>query len=340
METLGTEDDFPEIIVADAPDVAETHAAVRFLAAVSEALAEPATYVQMLERAGNLIVPKAADWCTIDLLDSVGGGAYRVAAAHVDGDRLPELEQWAPRRPPLGRDAACGLDVTDEATRAIASSYVVVPLEAHGTAIGALTLGALDRRYHPVDVVVATELGRRIGAALEEARTRDEPTSRRELGALRDLLDLTAIESDKLGLVYGDVHCADLIAEVLDVAELVAARRSVRVVRRCELHGAWLDGDRERLAQAVANLIGHALTACWQQITVRGVVSGGIVQIAVADDGPGLSGNELAHLYDSRGSRTGLAIARGIVLAHGGSISVSCTPGEGSTFVIALPLRR
>jgi signal transduction histidine kinase len=336
-----TFDSSPLPIVTEPPIVTDTHAAVRYLATVSEALAEPGSYVQLLERVSNLVVPAAADWCTIDLIDPVGGGAFRVAAAHIQAERLRALEAWAPRRPPTGHGAEHGINMSDDPeSEDLATSYMVVALESRGHAIGALTLGALDQRYHDIDVMLATELGRRIGAALDDARAHDEPANRVELGALRDLMDLTAIETNRLGLVRADVDCAGLVAEVLDVAELVAARRAIRLTRRCELHGAWLDGDRERLAQAVANLVGHALTVCTGEVVVRGVVTGGVVQIAVADDGPGLSGDELAHLYDGRTARTGLAIARGIVLAHGGSISVSCTPGEGSTFVIALPLRR
>ncbi len=137
-----------------------------------------------------------------------------------------------------------------------------MPLEVDGRPNGALTLGALERRYHPLDAIVAGELGRRVGTAIERARLREMPTERGELAALRDLLDLTAIEANQLGLLRGDVHAADLIAEVLDAAELVATRRNVRIVRRCELHGARVDGDRDRLAQAIANLTSHALTGC------------------------------------------------------------------------------
>ncbi len=72
---------------------------------------------------------------------------------------------------------------------------------------------------------------------------------------------------------------------------------------------------------------------------MRGVIAGGMVQLAIADDGDGHTPDELARLYRA-GGHTGLAIARGIIEAHGGALHASCTPGHGSTFVLALPLRR
>jgi len=66
----------------------------------------------------------------------------------------------------------------------------------------------------------------------------------------------------------------------------------------------------------------------------------------VRDRGPGISSGELPHVFDrywsgrtkKGGAGLGLAIAKGIVSAHGGEIAVACKPGEGSEFSFTLPL--
>jgi signal transduction histidine kinase len=72
-----------------------------------------------------------------------------------------------------------------------------------------------------------------------------------------------------------------------------------------------------------------------------------MVVFAVADTGPGIPADALEHLFDRywqarrsdrRGVGLGLAIAKGIVEAHGGRISVHSRPGEGSTFCVSLPV--
>ena len=71
------------------------------------------------------------------------------------------------------------------------------------------------------------------------------------------------------------------------------------------------------------------------------------VCIAVTDDGPGIPEADLERIFErfyrvrgsgSAGSGLGLAIARGLVELHGGRLSVESTPGQGSTFRIALPV--
>ena len=68
------------------------------------------------------------------------------------------------------------------------------------------------------------------------------------------------------------------------------------------------------------------------------------VSVAVQDQGPGMTAEELPHAFDrfykgpeSRGSGLGLAIAKGLVAAHGGEIHASSTPGRGMTVAFSLP---
>ncbi len=108
--------------------------------------------------------------------------------------------------------------------------------------------------------------------------------------------------------------------------------------------------DAERLLQVLANLVGNALkfSEAGGHITLRADSDATAVRIAVIDVGIGIPADDLPHIFDrywharrgakQRGSGLGLAIARGIVEAHRGTIDVTSAPGEGSTFVVSLPV--
>jgi signal transduction histidine kinase len=118
-----------------------------------------------------------------------------------------------------------------------------------------------------------------------------------------------------------------------------------------ELAGVQLWCDLDRVLQVFANLLGNAVKFCkpGDRITVRARRERDHVQIEVSDTGPGMSEQELRHIFEpywsaerhrKKGTGLGLFITKGIVEAHGGSISVRSAPGEGSTFRFMLPVAR
>lgn len=108
-------------------------------------------------------------------------------------------------------------------------------------------------------------------------------------------------------------------------------------------------GDAVRLRQAVDNLLEnavvHAAGSGPVSVTVRATATA--VTVAVADGGPGIPPGDLARIFDPgvrldpgrRGAGLGLAIAKAIIEAHGGSLTVDSSPGRGATFTINLPRR-
>jgi signal transduction histidine kinase len=111
-----------------------------------------------------------------------------------------------------------------------------------------------------------------------------------------------------------------------------------------------VSADRERVLQVLSNLIGNSLKhAKGTPIDLAVVREGRQAVISVKDGGPGITPTELPHVFDRywsggqgarprRGAGLGLAIAKGIVSAHGGDIAVESQLGEGARFRFTLPI--
>ena len=137
-----------------------------------------------------------------------------------------------------------------------------------------------------------------------------------------------------------------LIGEVLRGFAQSAAAAGVTLTTESSGDLPILDVDPVRIREVLANLVANALrhTPAGGTITVGGAADGASVTLTVRDTGPGIDPALLPHVFDrfvrgagSRGSGLGLAIARGLVEAHGGSISVESPAGGGTTFRVELP---
>ncbi len=111
--------------------------------------------------------------------------------------------------------------------------------------------------------------------------------------------------------------------------------------------------DPHRLGQVLMNLLGNARQAMdtsgkGRNLTVRTRRRGELVEIQVADDGPGIPGDVKAKIFDwflttkppGEGTGLGLAVSREILQAHGGNLRLEDTPGGGATFVLDIPRER
>jgi PAS domain S-box-containing protein len=164
-----------------------------------------------------------------------------------------------------------------------------------------------------------------------------------------DLLDVSRIEAGALVVRRAHEDVGDVLEEARAIFAPQAESYSVALEVQVEPDVPRVMMDRDRMLQALSNLVENALkaTPVCGRITLRASASAGDgATISVADTGPGIPEGAMDHLFDrfwqaSRQDRTGaglgLAIVRGIVEAHRGTMSVESQAGRGAVFHIHLP---
>jgi two-component system sensor histidine kinase BaeS len=168
----------------------------------------------------------------------------------------------------------------------------------------------------------------------------------RLLGALRSLNEL---ESEDFEVEFGSLDLGEVAADALTRVEPEAGRRKVTLER--QLEPAAVRGDRDRLLQVVANLLDNALkfTGEGGTVTVTVRAEGTDAVLSVADTGPGIEAVDLPFVFDrfyrsqsarsTQGVGLGLAIAKGLVESHGGTVEAA-NGTNGAVFTVRLPRAR
>lgn len=168
---------------------------------------------------------------------------------------------------------------------------------------------------------------------------------------IRDLLDVRRLEAGTLEVRHEPVELLPLLRETVDAFMADANARGLTLVGEIDPRLPAVLGDADRLGQVLSNLIGNALkfTPGGGRVGLYAQCTGAEVEIAVTDNGPGIPPRVLSTVFDrfwqaDRTSRSGaglgLAIAKGIVEAHGGHIWVESIVGSGSVFRFTVPRLR
>ncbi|MFL5814098.1 MAG: ATP-binding protein [Bdellovibrionia bacterium] len=165
---------------------------------------------------------------------------------------------------------------------------------------------------------------------------------------IEDLLEITRIEAGRLELRLSNVTLADLFKEAIESVEALASQKSIHLETDHCCDTIVLKCDRNRIQQVFSNLLGNALkfTASGGVITLSCTDAGEFLEIDVRDTGAGIPDEHLPFIFDrfwqakkqrSGSTGLGLAIAKGIVEAHGGHISVQSKAGESTSFRFTIP---
>lgn len=165
-----------------------------------------------------------------------------------------------------------------------------------------------------------------------------------------DLLDTSRIRSGKLRIELQPMRLAEAVQEAVDTIAPALRAKGHRLSLDIDHPLAAVRGDPVRLTQAFANLINNAAryTPAAGHVEVRLTVQGEEVVVTVADNGPGIDPEALPRIFDpfvqaaplhaGDGMGIGLALVKGVVEAHQGSVRAANRPGGGAVFTVSLPV--
>jgi two-component system sensor histidine kinase BaeS len=164
------------------------------------------------------------------------------------------------------------------------------------------------------------------------------------------LVRLALAASRAIERIVLDVAVASVRLEPVDMGALVRDAVAAHRVRGAEVavvvdEELGVDGDPVRLRQVIDNLIANALVHGGLEVTVRAARRESAIHVVVSDTGPGIAPDQLDSIFDAgvrldadtSGSGIGLALARAIAQAHGGSLVAQSAAGQGAAFTLALP---
>jgi signal transduction histidine kinase len=168
-----------------------------------------------------------------------------------------------------------------------------------------------------------------------------------------DLLDVTRIERGKVELQRSRLDLREVVRKTTDDLRSTFEQRAVTLRVQEPAGPAWVDGDAVRLEQALANLLQNAakFTPAGGAVTVTLSAAGGRARLSVRDTGEGMDPQQIERMFEpftqaaQGAARTrgglglGLALVKGFVELHGGSVRASSAgPGRGAEFVVELPM--
>jgi two-component system OmpR family sensor kinase len=167
---------------------------------------------------------------------------------------------------------------------------------------------------------------------------------------IESLLELARLDAGQETLRRAPFDLARTVSDCVELTRPLAADRGIIVYT--ELQRVECEGDAERVAQVITNLLSNAVHHGHQGGAVRVATrrDGEFAVADVSDNGPGIPAEHLPHVFErfyrvdaarttsSGRSGLGLAISKAIIEAHAGSIQVFSEPGKGSVFTVRLPV--
>jgi len=175
--------------------------------------------------------------------------------------------------------------------------------------------------------------------------------SRRLVRLISDILDIEKIEAGKMTFQVEPIELTALVYRVIEDSRALAEQAQITITCQALATDARINGDADRLMQAVSNLLSNAIKFSPPGEPVEVVVAahGPMLRVEVTDHGPGIPREFHSQIFKrfaqaggvdrgwKAGTGLGLSITRLIVRQHGGLIDFQSTPGVCTTFCIDLP---
>lgn len=169
---------------------------------------------------------------------------------------------------------------------------------------------------------------------------------------VNSLLDLSKMEAGMMTYTFKEGSLAPLVERATNELVPLLESKKIHLERTGFRELPIIRIDSERILQALRNLIGNAVKFTPQdgRVSISAKQTNQEVEVSVADTGPGIPPEKLMTIFDKyqqagpagpylmKGTGLGLSIAKHIISSHGGRIWAESKPGEGSTFIFALPV--
>lgn len=262
-------------------------------------------------------------------------GLYRLRVRHLERERLKLEREVAARTAELA-----ALNQQKNEFLGMAAHDLRGPLGVISAWTRIVMRSLESGRFTPERA--ARELGRVVAVAEHLTRV------------VGDLLDVSSIESGTLRIEPRPENIAALLEEAVQLYSTLAAEKGIALARRPGGEEVWALADRDRITEAITNLLTNALkfTPPGGRVTVWCETAAGEVVTHVEDTGPGLTADDLRAVFrrfgklsarptgDEPSTGLGLAIVKKIVDAHSGRVWAANAEGGGARFSFALPLAR
>ncbi len=172
----------------------------------------------------------------------------------------------------------------------------------------------------------------------------------RLLDMINTMLVISRTDAGEDGFVFETVGISDLVLEACSLFSPVAEEKGIELVCRAEDNLSAV-ADKGMIQRAMANILDNAVKYTQKGGGVNVWVTAEdprVIEIRVADSGKGVAAHDIERIFErfyrvdpsrsETGTGLGLSFARAVVRAHGGEVDVTSRPGEGSTFILRLPI--
>jgi signal transduction histidine kinase len=177
-----------------------------------------------------------------------------------------------------------------------------------------------------------------------------EASAARMLGMVNQILDFTRLRALAVPLETRPLDAREVVSRAMEELRPVAEAKRIRLNLDADGQNFTVQGEEGSLVRVVINLLGNAVnfTGTDGTVTLKLAEAGERIRLQVQDTGVGIPRDALASIFEPyrqahgrrQGSGLGLAVVKGVVEAHRGTISVDSTPGVGSCFTIELPRKK
>jgi PAS domain S-box-containing protein len=294
-------------------------------------------------RSGYLVQPSARPM----------GAGLELLARRKDGSEFPVDISLSPHSSP---DSVLVMSSIRDVTEQKRAAWETQRLAAEAERANAAKSEFLSRMSHELRTPLNSVLGFSQVLELDDL-TPDQRTNveyivragRHLLSLINEILDMAQIEAGRLDLSVEPVSVELVVSEALELVAPLAEERGVTIGSDPPAQPVFVLADQQRLLQVLINLVVNAVK--YSPSGAEAIVSWTAheqerARIEVRDSGPGIPSEELERIFApferldaaarTEGTGLGLALATSLVEAMGGSVAVSSTLGEGSTFTVVL----